>query len=134
MSNTKLISNYECGLIHGALDSLAVALTEYNHVWTDGERTIYEQALGILIPDGVAGSVLAPQWSKDPPTEQDWYWHWNLDPDCAPLPTSVLFSGTSQKCFVSAGQLGIEEAIDCDAYGGAWIKMKLPEYGHGNLP
>lgn len=66
-------------------------------------------------------------WKKEPPTEQNWYWHWNGDPDCAPLPTCVLFSGTSQKCFVSAGQLGIKEAIDCDQYGGLWAEMLTPE-------
>ena len=35
-------------LILGALDSLAVALTNYGHVWTDGERAIYEQASQLL--------------------------------------------------------------------------------------
>ena len=32
-------------LIVGALDTLAVALTEHGHIWTDGERAIYEQAI-----------------------------------------------------------------------------------------
>lgn len=32
-------------LIIGALDTLGTALTNHGHVWTDGERTIYEQAM-----------------------------------------------------------------------------------------
>lgn len=35
-------------LVIGALDSLAVALSDCGHVWTEGEREIYEQALTIL--------------------------------------------------------------------------------------
>lgn len=35
-------------LILGALDSLATALTEHGHEWTDGERTIYEEAVRLL--------------------------------------------------------------------------------------
>jgi len=32
----------------GALDTLAEALAEHGHVWTEAEREIYEQALGDL--------------------------------------------------------------------------------------
>lgn len=35
-------------LILGALDSLAVALADHHHVWTDGERAIYEEASQLL--------------------------------------------------------------------------------------
>lgn len=35
-------------LILGALDSLAIALTEHEHEWTEGEREIYEQAVAAL--------------------------------------------------------------------------------------
>lgn len=35
----------EPNLIIGALDSLAMALINHGHTWTDGERTIYEQAI-----------------------------------------------------------------------------------------
>lgn len=65
-------------------------------------------------------------WSSDPPNRQGWYWHWNGDEDCAPLPTSVLYSGTTRKCFVSRGQLCLESAIDCDQYGGLWMPMREP--------
>lgn len=65
-------------------------------------------------------------WTKSPPTEQDWYWHWNGDADCSPLPTSVLYSGSSGKCFVSQGQLGLSHAIDCDEYGGWWLRITTP--------
>ncbi len=68
-----------------------------------------------------------PTWSKAVPTEQDWYWHWNGDPDSGPLPTSVLYSGFQQACFVSAGQLGLREAVPCKEYGGYWMKMEAPE-------
>ena len=35
----------ERNLITGALDSLACALADHDHEWTDGERTIYEMAV-----------------------------------------------------------------------------------------
>lgn len=35
-------------VLKGAIDTLALALTCHGHYWTDGERTIYEQALAIL--------------------------------------------------------------------------------------
>jgi hypothetical protein len=35
-------------LILGALDSLGVALADYDHEWTVGERTIYEEAINLL--------------------------------------------------------------------------------------
>lgn len=63
------------------------------------------------------------EWSNIPPTEQGWYRHWNGDHNSAPIPTSVLYSGTSKKCFVSAGQLGLDHAIDCDEYGGFWAPL-----------
>lgn len=66
------------------------------------------------------------EWSDAPPTKQGWYWHWNGDHDSAPLPTSVLYSGTSGKCFVSSGQLGLDTAIDCDEYGGFWAPLPRP--------
>ncbi len=79
-------------------------------------------------PGATGGADDAKQtaWSNEPPTKQQWYWHWNGDEDSAPLPMSVLDSGTSRKCFVSRGQLGITEAIDCDVFGGWWIPMQPP--------
>ena len=35
-------------LVLGALDSCAVALADHDHHWTEGERTIYEQAVEML--------------------------------------------------------------------------------------
>lgn len=35
-------------LIQGALDTLGVALAAHDHVWTDGERAIYEEATALL--------------------------------------------------------------------------------------
>jgi len=65
-------------------------------------------------------------WTKTPPTEQGEYWHWNGDNDCSPLPMFVLFSGSTGKCFVSSGQLGLTQAIDCEEYGGWWLRMIPP--------
>lgn len=42
------LDEYERDLVLGALDSLGVALAEHGHEWTDGERTIYEQAITLL--------------------------------------------------------------------------------------
>ncbi len=65
-------------------------------------------------------------WTQNPPTDQGTYWHWNGDIDCAPLPVFVLWSGTTGKCFVSTGQLGITEPVDCDQYGGWWRPLYAP--------
>lgn len=66
------------------------------------------------------------KWTQDPPTIGDWYWHWSGDEDDSPIPTSVQWSGFSGKCFVSCGQLGLGQAIDCDQYGGWWHPMEAP--------
>lgn len=66
------------------------------------------------------------RFTKDVPVEQGWYWHWNGDAGCSPIPTSVLWSGTTQSCFVSMGQLGLTESVYCDKYGGYWMKMTEP--------
>lgn len=75
----------------------------------------------------VAKIERADAWSKEPPTVQGWYWHWNGDEDSSPIPTSVLWSGTSRTCFVSMGQLGLHEAVECDVYGGFWMPMTTPK-------
>jgi hypothetical protein len=36
-------------LVLGALNSLTVTLAHYDHEWTVGERTIYDEALKILV-------------------------------------------------------------------------------------
>lgn len=71
-------------------------------------------------------ALITADWAQTPPTLQAWYWHWSGDEDDAPVPTSVIYSGFSKKCFVSAGQLGIKQAIDCDEYGGWWLLMVEP--------
>lgn len=38
----------EPNLVLGAVDSLALALTDHGHSWTDGERAIYELAIDKL--------------------------------------------------------------------------------------
>lgn len=35
-------------IILGALDTLAMALTEHGHTWTEGEKEIYEQAVAAI--------------------------------------------------------------------------------------
>lgn len=35
----------EASICLQALDALALALAEHHHVWTDEERTLYEQAI-----------------------------------------------------------------------------------------
>lgn len=69
----------------------------------------------------------APRWSAQPPKEQGWYWHWNGDADSPPIPTSVLYSGFRDACFVSAGQLGLAEAVFCAEYGGLWLPLVEPK-------
>lgn len=66
------------------------------------------------------------RWRQEPPTIEGWYWHWNGDEDSSPIPTNVQWSGTTNACFVSMGQLGLPHAIDCDKYGGWWLPMVEP--------
>ena len=75
---------------------------------------------------GALVGLLRGLWTQTPPAEQGTYWHWNGDEDCAPLPIFVLWSGFSGKCFVSCGQLGFKDAIDCDKYGGWWLPLYAP--------
>lgn len=42
------MSEEDKNIILGALDSLAVKLSDYSHVWTEGERCIYEEAIRII--------------------------------------------------------------------------------------
>lgn len=68
----------------------------------------------------------AAPWSKEPPTEQGEYWHWNGEEDTAPYIYHILWSGTAKKCFVSIGQYGITEASFCDEFGGWWKRISQP--------
>lgn len=86
-------------------------------------------ALPCFIAGFDAGRDAAVVWSADPPTEQGWYWHWSGNPDDAPFPLSVLWSGTSKTCFIARGQVG-EDAVFCDKYGGYWtpvVEPRIPE-------
>lgn len=49
----------EARLVLGALDTLAVSLTDKTHEWTEGERAIYEQATAIV------ADVIEPMESND---------------------------------------------------------------------
>lgn len=44
------LSREDIHIIIGALNSLGIALVEYNHIWTNGQRSIYEEAIKILDP------------------------------------------------------------------------------------
>lgn len=83
-------------------------------------------SLYVDTPPATDAGVVEERFTKDVPTEQGWYWHWNGDEECRPLPTSVLWSGCTKSCFVSTGQLGLTQAVDCKEYGGYWLKMTEP--------
>jgi hypothetical protein len=94
----------------------------YIHMGRKGRSAL----LGMLQQEMADDGECESPWSKDVPTEQGEYWHWDGDVDSRPLPLFVLKSGADNKCFVARGQLGIKEVIDCDKFGGYW--SKLPEY------
>ena len=48
MMKSKTLTEEELNLVLGALDSLAMALTNYGHTWTEGERAIYEESTLVL--------------------------------------------------------------------------------------
>lgn len=66
-------------------------------------------------------------WTETAPTKQGLYWHWSGSHDDAPIVLSVIYSGTNEQCFVSAGQYGIKTAIYCESYGGWWAECTPPE-------
>lgn len=70
---------------------------------------------------------IAIGWTIEPPKDGGWYWHWNGDNESGPLPFSIGYSGTTGKCFVMMGQLGIERAVNCDEYGGWWMPIYDPK-------
>ena len=96
----------------------------------DAQLPASELATRIVSAMSDAGNELqrlrSVAWTQQPPTEQGWYWNWNGDADCAPLPHSVMWGGLSGKCFVSRGQLGLTVAVDCDKYGGWWAPCEAP--------
>lgn len=71
----------------------------------------------------------APQWTQTPPTESGLYWIWPGDPDGAPFPVNVMWSGTSGKCFLPMGQWGWTDAQDVDSEdlaGSWWMPLHEP--------
>ncbi len=67
------------------------------------------------------------QWTRDLPTKQMTYWHWDGDEDSAPLPCHVLTSATDDRRFVSANQYGVPHAVDCADMGGWWLPCPTPK-------
>lgn len=47
-----VLTEREAGLALGALDALALALTNAGHVWTAEERRLYEDGVRALKPKG----------------------------------------------------------------------------------
>lgn len=118
------LEEYICSLVYRVTDGRMSKGYDINAVASEVED-ICQSLCDEAVEDYKSSSK--DRWTTTPPTEQAWYWHWNGDHDCAPLPISVLYSGTSGKCFVSMGQLGIKHAIDCDQYGGFWMKLERPK-------
>jgi hypothetical protein len=66
-------------------------------------------------------------WTDTPPADSGEYWHWNGNPDDAPVPITVGYSGFQDGCFVQIGQLGITEPKSCKEYGGWWAPIPEPQ-------
>jgi len=97
-------------------------------LWSENIRKAWADAMQQYARDAVAAAQ-GVIWSADPPAEQGWYWHWSGNPDDAPFPLSVLWSGTSKTCFIARGQVG-EDAVFCEKYGGYWtpvVEPRIPE-------
>lgn len=110
----------------GAIASNALKHHSLEHLELKGDAELHELRAEIARLRAGTAAATDETWTAQPPLQQGWYWHWNGDPDCSPIPTSVLYSGTEQKCFVSAGQLGLAHAVFCDEYGGLWRRMVEP--------
>lgn len=72
------------------------------------------------------GKLIQPEWLKTP-TCQGLWWHWNGDDDDAPIPLEILRDETKGCFFVSAMQYGLGHAMDCEDYGGWWLRAEVPQ-------
>lgn len=116
------------------IDMQQAGEAELRRIWGNIEKIRAKRAAkpnasplpGYATPHPTQAAASLARLTQVAPAEQGWYWHWNGDEECSPVPTSVLWSGTTNKCFVSTGQLGLTRAIDCDKYGGFWLKMTEP--------
>lgn len=85
-----------------------------------------------FVREDYLGFVLRPptkesQWLRwHQVDEQRWYWHWNGDIDCCPVPTSI-FKDSAGVFFRTAGQLGCGHAVNVSDLGGWFKKMYEPE-------
>jgi hypothetical protein len=57
------MTNEEIQLVIGALDTLGTALSDHGHVWTDGERAIYEEAIEACKRERVSAAKASPAQS-----------------------------------------------------------------------
>jgi hypothetical protein len=74
-------------------------------------------------PAAFAGYGGSLGWRDELPDEQGYWWWW--DCDGLPVPVSIMFSGTDNTYFATAGQLGWNRAQMVKDMGGMW--MRLPE-------
>lgn len=76
---------------------------------------------------GEPSEVDGMRWIKPEDIEsQAFYWWWNGDEDAAPVPVSVMFSGTCGEYFASVGQYGWTEPQFVTDMGGWWMKLAEP--------
>jgi hypothetical protein len=45
---TITLNEIDAGIVQGALDTLGSALADHDHVWSEGEKTIFESATILL--------------------------------------------------------------------------------------
>lgn len=66
------------------------------------------------------------EWTQAHPETQDLYWLWMGDEDQEPFPVSIMYSGTSGKCFVAMGQWGWNRHQEFEELEGAWWMLCVP--------
>lgn len=64
-------------------------------------------------------------WKDSLPDEQGYWWWWNYDG--APVPVSIMFSGTDNSYFATQGQFGWTRAQLVKDMGGMWMRLPEPE-------
>lgn len=69
-----------------------------------------------------------PQWvGAEQVLEQGWWHWWNGDRDIAPIPVSILWSGSDDRFFASIGQLGWTKPQYVTDMGGWWRLIPTPQ-------
>lgn len=120
-------------VLRGALEKIAARLQKpmnYQAACYDGidlaKEALQSPSPAMVPVEDVKG------WTQDHPKESGLYWLWQGDEEQSPFPVTVMYSGTSGKCFVATGHCGWTRHQEFEELEGAWW-MPCVEPKHPSL-